>query len=72
MVGFSNTDTQLQVITGVFCQTAIDSAQNDHATVIHSILANKQAHLEKVGTLICFLHCACGLLNISKIACKHL
>ncbi|CAE7401709.1 CACNA1I [Symbiodinium pilosum] len=41
----------LNVITGVFCQTAIDSAQNDHATVIHSILANKQAHLEKVRDL---------------------
>lgn len=41
----------LNVITGVFCQSAIDSAQNDHATVVHTILANKQAHLEKVREL---------------------
>ena len=30
---------------GVFCQSAIDSAQNDHANVVQSMLANKEAQL---------------------------
>ena len=30
-----------QVVTGVFCQSAIDSAQNDHAAIVQSILENK-------------------------------
>ncbi|CAJ1422505.1 unnamed protein product [Effrenium voratum] len=41
----------LNVVTAVFCQSAIDSAQNDHATMMHAVLANKQAHLEKVKDL---------------------
>lgn len=35
----------------VFCQSAIDGAQNDHASKVHAILANKEAHLEKIHTL---------------------
>ena len=38
-------------VTGVFCQSAIDSAQNDHATVVQSILANKQMHVNKIRNL---------------------
>lgn len=30
---------------------AIDSAQNDHATVVQSILANKEAHVRKIHNL---------------------
>ncbi|CAE7426688.1 CACNA1G [Symbiodinium natans] len=41
----------LNVVTGVFCQTAIESAQNDHAAVVHSILKNKQAHIKKIRAL---------------------
>ena len=41
----------LSVCAGVFCQSAIDSAQNDHATVVQSILANKKAHVEKIQAL---------------------
>eukprot|EP00434_Breviolum_minutum_P019826 symbB.v1.2.017495.t1/scaffold1358.1/size123611/1 len=41
----------LNVVTGVFCQSAIDSAQNDHATVVQSILANKQMHVNKIRNL---------------------
>ncbi|CAE7948182.1 SCN8A, partial [Symbiodinium sp. KB8] len=41
----------LNVVTGVFCQTAIESAQNDHTAVVHSILKNKQAHVEKIRAL---------------------
>ncbi|CAE7747591.1 Cacna1c [Symbiodinium sp. CCMP2592] len=41
----------LNVVTGVFCQSAIDSAQNDHATVVQSILANKKAHVERIQAL---------------------
>lgn len=35
----------------VFCQSAIDSAQSDHDAVLQSILANKQAHIEKIRYL---------------------
>jgi len=41
----------LNVVTGVFCQSAIDSAQNDHVTMMHAILANKESHLQKVKDL---------------------
>ncbi|CAJ1383392.1 unnamed protein product [Effrenium voratum] len=41
----------LNVVTGVFCQSAIDSAQNDHANVVQSMLANKEAHVEKIRAL---------------------
>eukprot|EP00435_Cladocopium_sp_Y103_P072654 s87_g40.t3 len=41
----------LNVVTGVFCQSAIDSAQSDHDAVLQSILANKQAHIEKIKYL---------------------
>ncbi|CAJ1404753.1 unnamed protein product [Effrenium voratum] len=41
----------LNVVTGVFCQSAIDGAQNDHATKVHSILAHKEAHLEQIRRL---------------------
>ncbi|CAE7301905.1 CACNA1H [Symbiodinium sp. CCMP2592] len=41
----------LNVVTGVFCQSAIDSAQSDHDMVLQSILANKQAHIEKIRYL---------------------
>ena len=32
-------------------QSAIEGAQNDHAAKVQSVLADKQAHLEKVRTL---------------------
>jgi len=41
----------LNVITGVFCQSAIDSAQSDHEMVIQSIVNNKDAHCEKIRML---------------------
>lgn len=41
----------LNVVTGVFCQSAIESAQNDHTTVVHSILKNKELHVEKLRKL---------------------
>ncbi|CAE6942521.1 CACNA1H [Symbiodinium sp. KB8] len=41
----------LNVVTAVFCQSAIEGAQNDHAAKVQSVLADKQAHLEKVRTL---------------------
>mmetsp|Transcript_61368 Transcript_61368/g.110120 ORF Transcript_61368/g.110120 Transcript_61368/m.110120 type:complete len:233 (+) Transcript_61368:2-700(+) len=41
----------LNVVTAVFCQSAIDSAQQDHASVIQSILENKEHHLEKIRFL---------------------
>lgn len=41
----------LNVVTAVFCQSAIDGAQNDHASKVHAILANKEQHLTKISTL---------------------
>ncbi|CAL1169342.1 unnamed protein product [Cladocopium goreaui] len=41
----------LNVVTGVFCQSAIDSAQNDQTLVLQSILATKQANIEKIRHL---------------------
>ncbi|CAE7939157.1 Cacna1h, partial [Symbiodinium sp. KB8] len=38
----------LNVLTGVFCQSAVESAQNDHANVVQSMLANKE---EKIRAL---------------------
>ena len=32
-------------------RSAIESAQNDHTTVVQSILADKQAHLQKIRDL---------------------
>jgi len=39
------------VLTGVFCQSAIESANNDHAMVVQSMLDNKASHLAKIKTL---------------------
>jgi len=41
----------LNVVTGVFCQSAIESAQNDHAMVVQSMIDNKTAHLNKIRQL---------------------
>jgi len=41
----------LNVLTAVFCQSAIESAQNDHATAVQSMIANREAHLAKVRAL---------------------
>lgn len=36
-----------KVITAVFCESAIESAQSDQFTVVQSILADKENHLQK-------------------------
>ncbi|CAE7542469.1 Cacna1b, partial [Symbiodinium sp. CCMP2456] len=41
----------LNVVTGVFCQSAIDSAQNDQTLVLQAIQAEKQANIEKITNL---------------------
>merc|ERR550539_2189890 len=41
----------LNVVTGVFCQTAIESAQRDQDMVMQAIIKNKKYHIEKVRTL---------------------
>lgn len=41
----------LNVVTAVFCQSAIESAQKDHATVVQNMLDNKESHLQKLRTL---------------------
>ncbi|OLP86979.1 Sodium channel protein type 8 subunit alpha [Symbiodinium microadriaticum] len=41
----------LNVVTGVFCHSAIESAQNDHAAVVQNILENKESHMRKLRQL---------------------
>ncbi|CAE7665595.1 Scn4a, partial [Symbiodinium pilosum] len=41
----------LNVLTAVFCQSAIESAQNDHATAVQNMEANKEMHLKKLRAL---------------------
>ncbi|CAJ1351995.1 unnamed protein product [Effrenium voratum] len=41
----------LNVVTGVFCQSAIESAQNDHAMVVQALMDNKAAHIAKLRSL---------------------
>eukprot|EP00434_Breviolum_minutum_P017144 symbB.v1.2.015132.t1/scaffold1108.1/size137334/3 len=41
----------LNVVTGVFCQSAIESAQNDHAMVVQALMDNKAAHITKLRGL---------------------
>jgi len=41
----------LNVVTGVFCQSAIESAQSDHEMIMQNIIANKEAHVRKVKSL---------------------
>lgn len=41
----------LNVVTAVFCQSAIESAQNDHANVVQNMLDNKESHLQKLREL---------------------
>ncbi|CAE7941176.1 unnamed protein product [Symbiodinium sp. KB8] len=41
----------LNVVTAVFCQSAMESAQNDHAAMVHSVLKNKQAHIHRIRQL---------------------
>ena len=38
-------------VTGVFCQSAIDSAQQDHASVVQAILEDKEVHVAKIRSL---------------------
>jgi len=41
----------LNVVTGVFCQSAIESAQGDHDMIMQNIIQNKEAHIRKVKSL---------------------
>eukprot|EP00439_Symbiodinium_sp_Y106_P073061 s322_g13.t1 len=41
----------LNVLTAVFCQSAIESAENDHATAVQNMMANKEMHLKKIRAL---------------------
>jgi len=41
----------LNVVTGVFCQSAIESAQSDHEMIMQNIIHNKEAHIRKVRSL---------------------
>ena len=38
-------------VTGVFCQSAIESSQNDHLTVAQSLNDNNEAHVTRLRTI---------------------
>ena len=38
-------------MTGVFCQSAIESSQNDHLTVAQSLNDNNEAHVNRLRTI---------------------
>ena len=39
------------MLTAVFCQNAIESAQNDQTTMVHTMISNKKAILAKLKSL---------------------
>eukprot|EP00913_Durusdinium_trenchii_P011867 g11146.t1 len=41
----------LNVVTGVFCQSAIESASHDQAHMMQSMMQNKETHLNKIKDL---------------------
>ncbi|CAK9083580.1 unnamed protein product [Durusdinium trenchii] len=51
--------TVLNVVTAVFCQAAVETAQNDHAAMVQSVLKNKKAHCEKLQHLFSTLGDQC-------------
>lgn len=60
----------LNVLTAVFCQSAIDGAQNDHASKVHAVLANKEAHLEKIHDLFSKFGADDGVITFSMFQKK--
>jgi len=47
----------LNVVTGVFCQSALESAQRDQDMLMQQIMANKQNHVKKVKELFQDIDC---------------
>mmetsp|Transcript_27529 Transcript_27529/g.64164 ORF Transcript_27529/g.64164 Transcript_27529/m.64164 type:complete len:587 (+) Transcript_27529:42-1802(+) len=45
----------LNVVTGVFCQSAIESASNDHSMVVQALMDNKAQHIQKLRDLFSHL-----------------
>jgi len=43
----------LNVVTGFFCQGAIESAQRDESQQIQALVDNKEAHLKRIEELFC-------------------
>jgi len=60
----------LNVLTGVFCQSAIESAQNDHATAVQAMMANKEMHLHKIRTLFSQLGDETGVITFDQFEAK--
>jgi len=60
----------LNVLTAVFCQSAIDGAQNDHASKVHAVLANKQVHLAKIHELFAKFGAENGVITFNMFQQK--
>ena len=60
----------LNVLTAVFCQSAIDGAQNDHASKVHAVLANKQVHLDKIHELFAKFGAENGVITFNMFQQK--
>ncbi|CAJ1457537.1 unnamed protein product [Effrenium voratum] len=59
-----------QVVTGVFCQSAIESAQNDHHAVVQSVLKNKEMHVNKLRNLFSEIGDATGIITFAEFERK--
>ena len=53
---FRSKFTQSRVCAGVFCQSAIENAQNDHAAVVQNILDNKDTSAGSSFDVLYFKH----------------
>lgn len=61
----------MNVVTGVFCQSAIESAQRDQDMVMQAIMANKQHHVKKLQDLFKNIDSAdSGSITIEDLECN--
>ncbi|CAJ1411164.1 unnamed protein product [Effrenium voratum] len=58
----------LNVMTGVFCQSAIKSAQHDHELLLQNMLAEKDDHLKRIKDLFAKLdHDGSGTVTLAEL-----
>jgi len=58
----------LNVVTGVFCEAAIESAANDHEMAMQAIMDNRKAHIAKVKSLFTNMdHDGSGTLTLAEL-----
>jgi hypothetical protein len=62
----------LNVVTGVFCPSAIEGAQHDHDLMVQAQLANKEMHVKRIKELFQTLDSdASGVITFKELS-KHI